>query len=572
MNETKTYKYEKPKILLIDMPNACEKSLQTEGYNVTAGTFGYPIEVSPSDQIFHVSTESVKLPDYEEQEIIIVNTARTIVIPRLKNDSPGDGVKAIWQRAINGVIDPRPVAMREVRDSFGRSLQHGGIAIIMLGTPYEHDYLYGHTMYRGFHLDATVPLSNTSFLKEFENMGLTTGSGTEITFSSKYEVASLLKRGANNARYACALNPVARLRKNWVSLAENKYGECVAGALISDDPQQLVFVLPQMPDFHTIIGEFLSGCCADLRPKLFPCHEGLRWQHSDEYELPRVIELRSEIARVRTETQSKINELDAQIDAERAKNEDWYTLLSGTGDSLVAAVIRGLQKCGFVNIVDVDKQGNERNLREDLQIHDRSPILIVDVKGITGTPEDSAATQSEKHALMRAEEFKGNIKPLTIINHQRNLPPHDRNPNPYREEIVGNAMQTRLGLMTTWDIFRLLRNKERLGWSDRDVQAVFYRTGRIEPIPEHYQPLGEIVHVWKHAIGVVPGISVRVGSRIAIEVGDLFEEIDVASLKVNGVDVAEATIQSNCGISCGDTTRFREKMRVFLIVAGQSDG
>ena len=81
-------------------------------------------------------------------------------------------------------------------------------------------------------------------------------------------------------------------------------------------------------------------------------------------------------------------------------------------------------------------------------------------------------------------ELNGDVKPLTIVNHQRNLPPHDRNPNPYREEIIGNAKQTRLGLMTTWDIFRLLRNKERLGWSN-EANAHFLWDGADRAGPEH---------------------------------------------------------------------------------------
>ena len=76
--------------------------------------------------------------------------------------------------------------------------------------------------------------------------------------------------------------------------------------------------------------------------------------------------------------------------------------------------------------------------------------------------------------------------------------------------------------MTTWDLFLLRRNQERLGWTTEQVLPIFYRDGRINPIAEHYEEIGVLAHVWTKAIGIVPSRAFPKGSRLAVLVGDLF--------------------------------------------------
>ena len=143
------------------------------------------------------------------------------------------------------------------------------------------------------------------------------------------------------------------------------------------------------------------------------------------------------------------------------------------------AVIKTLCILGFEKVVDVDKESRTSSsggsLREDIQIKDESPILIVDVKGITGLPSDPEATQAHRHATMRMKEWeRTDINCLTIINHQRNIPPLDRENNmPYRQELIDGASQMDLGLMTTWDLYRLLRSFLRNNWKPENIKPLF---------------------------------------------------------------------------------------------------
>jgi hypothetical protein len=573
---TTVLKYPKPRILLVDVSRDCAETLREAGYNVAEGTFGTPTRVEPSGWPCHVDLEACNLANYEEEEIVIANVAPPMPAHSQLPD-PGKGVLAAWQIAAAGVSDPRPLFMHSLRDGFQRILNHGGIFVIQLSVQYSINYFFGCKRHGTSHVEAESreTMTNWGFLRDLQFLETQQREGTEIIYKQDHKrIADLSETASSRAFYTCVVRPLPELAERWVSLATNKYGEPVAGIIASEtQPQGYILVVPQMPALASIVIRLIENVFTSVSPHLFPFSESTAWTYREEYELPEINRLNSSIAQVEASAAAQISELNSQIESLREANRDWYALLNGTGGELVAAVVRSLKVLGFNDVVDVDAQekaqGNVRKLREDLQIRDQNPVLIIDVKGVVGGVEDGDATQSEKHALMRSKEFGGEVKPLTIINHQRNIPPRDRNPEPYRAEIVDNATQTGLGLMTTWDLFRLLRNKERLAWPSASVMPILYRVGRIEPIPEHYAFLGEIVDTWKVAFGIVPKARLVGGSTIAIENGDCFEEIVAASLQVDDQRVNEACVGSKCGVGCeGADKRFRKGQRVFVVKRG----
>ncbi len=565
-------KYAKPKILLVDLPSSCSETLNSAGYNVYSGTFGVPYPVPRSNGLYPVANGSCNLPNHEEQEIVIASTACPTPADSAKADKLGEGVDQLWQTAKDGDIDPRPFFMRLARPDFDRIWESGGIFIVLVRAKYSIEYTYGPwSQYHGVSERERLHESSWGFLSELDSFNCRPASGREIDFDPRAKrLTDLLAKAATGAEYRCTIEPAYDNREHWIPLAKNKFGDCVAGLLVHDDPPRYLLLLPDMPHLDRIILRLLVEWCMQWNPALFPLHEGQRWVHRPEYEVPQILELKEQADKVNADAKARVEQIEAEIKELQASNKDWYTLLNGTGDELVAAVIRSLRQLGFKNVRDVDaearEQGNGQSLREDIQIHDALPILIVDVKGVQGHPEDAEATQAEKHALMRAKEFSGNVKPLTIINHQRNIPPHDRDEQAYRQEIIDNAVQTGLGLMTTWDLFRLLRNKEKLGWDADNVIPIFYRTGRIEAVPEHYHEIGVVAKVWKDAIGIIPSADIHVGAVLALESGDTFEEITVGSLQVDGQETGVAPAGSNCGVACvGASKRFRERKRVWLV-------
>ncbi len=568
-----TVKYPKPKILIIDVEPRCAEVLKHAGYNVSIGSFGIPYKVKKSNRLHYVSQTSMNLPNIEEQEIIILNMLPPNSLDSPPDENPGEGIKVSWQTCTEGLIDPRPLNSLTIQDIFDKIYKHGGIFIVFTAPIIKTTYSYGNIEMLEIGREEDVEIVNWNFLSVLTAFQVNNNIGHEIKFlKDKNDIATLLLYGQEGAHYDCTLDPNIYIRERWIPLAENKYGEDVAGILIGEENSEgCIFFLPSMPNAYKYIVQLLEDYCSIINAQFFPDLQGNRWVHFPEYEIPRVLELEKEIENVKAESEQKVNCLQAKIEKIQEEKADWYTLLRGTGDELVQAVITSLKSLGFQQVVDVDAKTHEQDdkteLREDIQIHDKSPVLIVDVKGVQGHPDDDESRQSEKHAIMRIREWdRSDVQPLTIVNHQRHIPPHDRDQGAFRIEIIENAKQTGLGLMTTWDLFRLLRNTEMLSWPLKMVQPVFYRIGRIEPIPEHYEIVGQIVKVWKHAFGIIPNSAISVGNRLAVEVGDTFIELNIETMQVENESVEKASAGSSCGIAFNNESKvLKEGARVFLI-------
>jgi len=292
-----------------------------------------------------------------------------------------------------------------------------------------------------------------------------------------------------------------------------------------------------------------------------------------------VNELNHEIDTIKRDAERQVEEVEQKIATVREEKKYLYDLLTETDDALVQAVIEGLRVLGFTDVVDVDQQikdgGEETSLREDIQIEDSSPVLIVDVKGITGRPSDPEAMQAHKHAVIRMKEWKTTeVNALAIINHQRHLPPLDRdNDMPFRQELLDGASQIDLGLMTTWDLYRLVRSSIANGWQPEQVKPLFYRRGRISIVPVHYRYIGVVEQVWKEAGAIsikVVERGLKKGDRIAFEMPVEFEEQDAESLRLDDQDVEEGPVGVEIGILSELAGRLRKGIRVYVAAKNRS--
>jgi len=566
-------KYFKPRILLLDMPPACDDVLRAAGYNVTSGSLGIPYQAKQSDRLAVVPLDTVSLPGYEEQEIIFVNLAVIQIDAGPPVPTSPDGVNAFWQSCTSGIIDPRPFAMSTHRSSFDNILEHGGVFFVFSSRKYSITYHRGSAG-RGL-LSEGREFSNWDLLTVLEGFDPVNRNGKEITFLDvDGELSRLLQSVSHDAHFTCELHPYWGTDE-FISLAKNKFEQDVGGILSPDKTRGLVVLLPQMPSIHEAIKQLLEDWCIGVRASLFPQHDHHLWVERPEFQPPQLIKLQKKIQSIKESTDQEIAVLEEKIGDVRHSHKHWYDLLTQKDRPLVEAVLSTLRELGFKKTVDVDAEREESSeplpFREDIQIRDESPVLIVEVKGLTGCPSDADCGQAAKHALMRIREWdRTDVQGLTIINHQRNLPPDERDPKPFRDEIAQNASDAGFGLLTTWDLFRLVRNARFMEWNLDFVKPILYRIGLIDPIPEHYKYVGDISEHWKNAFGIVLAARVAVGDRLAIETQDAFVETDVQSLQLDDKDVDCAPAESHCGIGYPRTSsRLTVGSRVFLITKGE---
>lgn len=553
-------RYDRPQILLLDLPDSVSEELVQKGYNVSRATLGQPYSV-PESAYLHTVQAKPNLPhNYKEHDIVI-----TDLHYEADGDQCGNSIKEVetgidkwWTSHKRGFVNPRPLISDLIRDDFDRILSEGGVFVIFADRYEPYRYLWGHSTHRGgINVERELNTNNWSLLSlTFLENNLHVGSdhGTEIfpsdSLSEKVPLARLLSKHLRDAKYDCTLRSGTRTSDIWVSLLINKFGDSVGGAFaLREEEGGLVLILPDVQDKESFLVELIDQVVPEIAPRLYPDLERASWIFRPEYELASVHSLRESIVKIREEAEDKVANLEAQIQEEKQKYSYLFDLIIESGDSLVAAVMETLAAIGFSDVIDADEEIAEQDSggqkREDLRIHDLDPTLVVEVKGITGYPSDEDALTVQKYVVLRMKEWdRTSVQGLSIINHQRHLPPLDReNEMPFRQEILDAAQEQDIGLMTAWDLHRLARSYLQNEWEHRYVFDIFYKTGRIEPIPTHYEYVGTVER-FIDDIGVV-GIQVEEGSipyggKIAFELPAVFEEQVCDSMQFENEDIRRA--------------------------------
>lgn len=569
-------KYSRPKVLLLDLPQAVFAAVQEKGYNAKRGSWGMPFKVNRDSGSTPVLI-SGDLPNYDEQEIVITDLAVREVGAVRRVELPPSGTAEVFMSNSRGMIEPRPRLMSTAREKSEQILEHGGIFVFFCDSRLNPEYFVGElNSYNQLYEDSKYPADTWSILADLKRFETGHGTGSEIT-PKNIAGSSLEAIGPylENASYRVTMDPSSWLSDRWIPIAENKYGEAVGGLLLPENAGEgLLLLLPQVEDKSGTVLTLLNQVLPDLVPRLFPSFEGSKWTERREYEHPEVVAIRDEIEAIESKTRETVNKLEAAEAQARVKFESLRLLLTATGDALVSAVQATLTSIGFEQVEDVDAQVDEANgeqRREDLRVSDREPTLLIEVKGIGNKPKEDDALKVRVYVARRVKEWKSfEISGLFIVNHERHLPALERdNEAPFQEDVLTTAEEDGIGLLTTWDLFRLARGKHMHGWSDESVKDVLYGTGRIEPVPSHYEFIGTVDRVWEQAGAVTVDVSsgtLSRGDRIAFELPVDFMEQVAESLQVDRVDVETGEAGQQVGIATRlDRHQAKSGTRVFRI-------
>jgi hypothetical protein len=552
--------FPKPKILLVDLPEEATRRLESSGFNVQAGTFGRPYRVQKCDEYSPVIAQA-HLPNYTEQEVIIIDLTR-----REPTDGP-EGTKAVAQGEMDwyarcswGLIDPRPRVMAMVSDDWNRILQSGGVFVVFAQPRLRQELVFANARYGMFDRAREIHYDNWSFLPIFsrENFKVESDHGTESLVPECVDfLERFLRSHQAGLEFQAVLTPMFNmthegLHFNFCPLIHNKFGETIGGLVLAKKPRKgHIFILPQVNDKVRAVYELVTTILPELCRHLFPFFEGDRWVHSDEYEHESVLERRAEQQKVRSEAEARIVVLENEIEAEGNKRGFLHGILTGTGDRLVGDVQEVLRLIGFKK-VEAPQEEAGLNKQEDLQINDRSPCLLLEVKGLAGLPTEADTHQGTKYVLRRMKEWqRTDINGVFVVNHQRNLPALEReNEKVFTEQQLSDAVENGMALTTSWDLFRLARGMMRWGWPGTVVQEVFYGKGRLPSVPSHYAAAGTVAHFYSE-ISVLSIDVAEAGLRMGDTVGFLFPagfvEEKITSLHVNKQDVSEARTGQRAG-------------------------
>jgi len=561
--------YQQPKIYLIDVDKAVRESLLKHWANIGVGTLGAPYAVPPSSS-WRPVIQNKKLGKFEESDLIIIDLSSK----NLARDSTGEKHTPeeeidLWGKCDKGWIDARTRTSLCAKSDFNRIIDSGGVLVVFAAPDSPMEFQWASANTRGLIGGRSVSGGVWNLADPIDRLIILPESGSVINVSSNSPIGKLLEKHLDDAEFTCTISPKWSNDKTWTSLATNKYGSDVA--LITEYGDGLIMILPQLANKTLFIEELLHVTLPEMSPSLFPEIEKGKWTHFPEYELLHIIELEARKSEVIAEAEKELSKIEQEIATHRSANGWIHDLITSTGDELVNAVKNALSILGFERVIDVDeiRDAEGKSRREDLRVEDEEPTLIIDIKGVGGKSGDEDLMQANKHAMINMRELnKTTIQGLSIINQQRHLPPLQRdNKHPFRQEILDFAGETRLGLLTTFDLYRLVVNKQKNDWSSRWVKPLLYGHQRITATPTHYRYLGTISKVFTEFFGMhILENRVDIGDYLAVEGDIYFEEVEIKSIQVDNIDVNSATVEDRAGFKWpSNKIKLREGMRVYAI-------
>ena len=577
-------KYSHPKIMLVDVDSQAAVQLRGKGYNVSEASFGRPYSVRRENQLYPLFVEDKQLPhDYQEQDIIVVDLDYDSFL--LKNESTPEvknGVDTWWVSHKNGHVDPRPLIGEFLRKDFDRILNSGGIFIIFADQLKRQRFNRGSiNSYGNVNKIRSVTYSSWDFLSTLSIVDIHSNRGSEVRIDDELArgsvIAQIISRHLKSTKYSCTLSPKPIYENDWIPLAVNKFDIPVSGLFLPDKSRNregVAIVVPCVKDKSSFVTELVHEFLPTLKPDLFPELEKATWTSQPKYELPKVRKLQEQIVEIREQAELEIDEIEDEIQGKKEETSYIFDLARETGDALVSAVHESLLTLGFQKVIDSDEKMEAKGIqgqnREDLQIHDCSPVLMVEVKGISHFPSDDDALTVQKYVTLWMKEWdRTDVEGLSVINHQRHLPPLDRdNDAPFREELVTAAEQQDIGLMTGWDLHKLVRSYIQNEWKLEDVKNIFYNSGRISIIPNHYEFIGTVKRYIDdmNVVGIRLSGSLSKGDRVAYELPTVFREERCDSLEHNNQDISDASADMLVGMK---TTLTKEEAetgtRVFKV-------
>jgi hypothetical protein len=156
-SEAVTVKYPKPKVLLLDLPEAASTALAAKGFNISSGTLGKPYKITKASSYQPLIGKGI-VPNHTEQEIVVVDLLPDEMEPGPQGEKHRpDGEPDFWGKCDKGFLDPRVRTSLQIRESFDRTLSIGGVFVVFADARTGIDVLVARSGYDGLYDEEKFP-------------------------------------------------------------------------------------------------------------------------------------------------------------------------------------------------------------------------------------------------------------------------------------------------------------------------------------------------------------------------------------------------------------------------------
>jgi hypothetical protein len=572
-----------PRILAVGLDDVTREAVAEKGFQVTRLDFG---------QGFYFDRESGYRPvpecpqfpkDFKEHDIVVIDLNQGY-IDAVELDLPTiqENIDIWWYPSSDGWANPAFLYGAEVRKSFNKMLAAGSVFIIFADEYKEQNFHFGRSSFKTLETKNIVKGDNWSFLDSLihgKHFQIFRDDGKSIKLSAALERDSIFARALqpflSEVQFHCAFSKGFNANSSWFPLLQNKFDH-VVGVALDIDPG-MVIILPDFRDKAGVISALLTEVLPEIVPEFFPENVKAGWRTTDTYQLPSILALEKRVDEVNERARLEVDALLQEKERLSQEGAYLFQLVTETGDALVEAVKKAFEVLGFDDVIDADeelkRQRVVRKNREDLQIDIDGSTVIVEVKGISNFPSDDDALAVQKYITLRMREWsRTNIRGLSIINHQRNIAPLLRDSKmPFRQEIIDVAQEQSVGLLTGWDLHRLVRSFLLNRWEHKNISSIFNMDGRISILPTHYKLVGTVERHIKESsiIGVKLIGSIEASDRLGFELPTFFKEHEISTMQLNNASVSAASSGDLVGVN---TTLAVEDVKIGMPVYKISAG
>lgn len=545
-----------PKICLLDFEDKDIKLIKSHGFNCSPGSLGKDIEVP--NKLMSDRKPCLLQHDYpnglHEYDVVAINlqSHESLIYNSedhtLANHSKPDANMLMVEYPTT-LFKSRPIASRFLRIDLRKIKKRQSVLVIFTDIKEEYEYKPVSITYQGLEKEKHFSCHNYDFLDINLHSENVSGTKTEVAPFQFHDFHHLLSSINDDCSYNIVFShPQIYDSKRKISIDKPTFiplmmnGQKQIISFLDQDEEQLILAFPVIQNKGQFLIDLLDNVLPGFTPIIFPHSTTFSWIGAEPYLLPNEAELQKEKQELEQEYSEKLNELEKRLSHNHKKFEFLHILLSGTDTELVKAVETYLHWLEFPEVINMDET-NAPIREEDIQIPISNGLIVIEIKGIHGTSKDSDCSQINKIKFRRAEERgKFDVFALYLVNHQRNLPPKERNNPPFTPHQITDALNEKRGLLTTYSLFKLYYYIEQGIISKSDARESLLEYGLIDFKPSNATLLGcvkELHHKGHVVICEIPNCPVKVGERLIISDRNDLTVNKIIEIQVNNVSVGE---------------------------------